>query len=608
MKRFCQVSLALGLGGWVWAGMAAGAETASWPDLRTYHEVSQALRSWSVEHADILRLSSLARTREGREVWVCEIGRGTGEERRQRPAMLIVSGVEGPTLAGNEYALGFIESLCQTKGEAEVNALLDSVTIYVVPCLNPDAAERFFASPRMEQTANLNPFDQDHDGLVDEDGPDDLDGDGRITWLRVRDPKGTFTAHPEDGRILIEADSAKAEAGRWLYFREGLDNDEDEKINEDPAGGVNLNANFPFEYPQFGADAGLHPMSEPETRSLAEFIIAHPHIGLVFTFCGQGNLLKKPESGERSSGRNPQTKIRNEDAAYYEFLGEQYRERLGIAKAVETEAAKGSFADWMYFHRGRLSLSTPPWSPGIALALKKDATNDVDAGKDETQPAKREKETQEKAVEPEKVSESGDSKKVDPKKEDTKEEKRGKEEKEYLEWLDRNAPDYFVPWKSIEHPSYPGQEAEAGGFAPYAKVLPPKPFFAELKEKNIQYLLWLAGKLPRIGIDEIQVKSLGMGVYEITARIINTGYLPTMPAHGERTGEILPTRVEISLPPEAILAGEKKARIGPVAGSGGVEELHYVVQGKEGQEVTIEVISALAGNARKSVTLTGKGE
>ncbi|MFB3787748.1 MAG: M14 family metallopeptidase [bacterium] len=556
---------------------AEGAEPSSRPELHSYAEMSKHLRLWSEAHADILQLTTLARTRENRDVWLCEIGRGMPEERSQRPAMLVVSGVEGNTLAGNEFALGFIESLCQSPAE-ENQTLLDTVTIYVVPCLNPDAAERYTRTPRVEQAANLTPCDQDHDGMVDEDGPDDLDGDGLITWLRVRDPKGKFMEHPGDGRILIEADSAKGEAGRWLLFQEGFDNDQDEKINEDRTGGVNLNANFPFEYPWFGEESGLHPMSEAETRGLAEFIITHPHIGLVFTFCGQGNLLKKPEAGEKSPENKPQTKIRNEDIAYYEFLGDQYREKLGIKEAVETGTAKGSFADWIYFHRGRLSLTTPPWSPGVALGLKREATD------------------------------TGEDKKQDEKQEDKKEEKRGKEEKKYLEWLDQNAPDYFVPWKSVEHPDYPGQEAEVGGFAPYAKVLPPRPVFGDLKEKNIQYLLWLAGNLPRIGIHEIKAKSLGAGVFELTVKVINTGYLPTMLAHGERSGEIFPTRVEISLPREAILAGEKKTRIGPLAGSGGVEEVKYVLQGQEGQEVTVEVVSALGGSARQTVTLTGKGE
>ena len=43
------------------------------------------------------------------------------------------------------------------------------------------------------------PIDQDRDGLVDEDGPEDLDGDGEITWMRGPDPAGDWIADPGFG-------------------------------------------------------------------------------------------------------------------------------------------------------------------------------------------------------------------------------------------------------------------------------------------------------------------------------------------------------------------------------------------------------------------------
>ena len=40
------------------------------------------------------------------------------------------------------------------------------------------------------------PEDNDRDGLVDEDDVDDLDGDGAITQMRIRDPQGRWKPHP----------------------------------------------------------------------------------------------------------------------------------------------------------------------------------------------------------------------------------------------------------------------------------------------------------------------------------------------------------------------------------------------------------------------------
>ena len=47
--------------------------------------------------------------------------------------------------------------------------------------MNPDAIEALFATPLMEQRMALRPVDDDRDGAVDEDGPEDLNGDGFIT-------------------------------------------------------------------------------------------------------------------------------------------------------------------------------------------------------------------------------------------------------------------------------------------------------------------------------------------------------------------------------------------------------------------------------------------
>jgi hypothetical protein len=53
-----------------------------------------------------------------------------------------------------------------------------------------------------------------------------------------------------------------------------------------PLEGLDFNRNFPFEWrtegDQYGA--GPYPDSEPETRSLTEFVINHPNINLAITF------------------------------------------------------------------------------------------------------------------------------------------------------------------------------------------------------------------------------------------------------------------------------------------------------------------------------------
>ena len=65
------------------------------------------------------------------------------------------------------------------------------------------------------------------------------------------------------------------------------------------------------------------------------------------------------------------TAIDEDDAGYYKAFGELYRKTLGLKKELEGTSHPGTFSDWMYFHRGRLSLAAKSWSPEIAVELSK---------------------------------------------------------------------------------------------------------------------------------------------------------------------------------------------------------------------------------------------
>ncbi len=539
--------------------------------------------------ADV-RAEKLAESRGGHSIWLLEAGGGDKNSRTRRPAMLVVAGIEGNDLAGSTFALAWIERLLDSREtDAKIAAMLETTTIYVVPRLNPDAADLYFAEPRRESATNARPFDDDHDGLVDEDGPEDLNGDGRVAWMRVEDPEGKFIRDEGDGRLMIEAEPGRGEVGRWRYLREGSDNDADEQWNEDGDGGVNFNRNFPFDYPWFAADSGLHQVSEPETRALADFLIAHPSISLVFTYGAADNLVKLPKDAKPAEDRTPPEAIQTEDLPYYKHLGESYRTALGVDKELTGASPGGSFSDWVYFNRGRFSLAASPWSPELAVAMKKDGDDaDEKANGDNG-------ETNADAK-----SENGD----DEKPEDEKKggEKKGRsEDAGYLKWIDTNAPELFIEWKAFEHPDFPGESVEIGGFAPYAKSNPPQSQMDNLTTKHVDFLTSLSLKLPRIAIRSAEVENLGKGVFELTIQIENTGYLPTALAQGERTREVHPTRVTLDLPDDAFLAGSRTTTLGAIAGSGGMEEIQLVVRPGDARTSELSVISMLGGSAETSV-------
>jgi hypothetical protein len=181
--------------------------------------------------------------------------------------------------------------------------------------------------------------------------------------------------------------------------------------------------------------------------------------------------------------------------------------------------------------------------------------------------------------------------------------KRNEEDRAFLKWLDANAPESFVPWKTFDHPDFPGRKVEIGGFAPFARSNPPQKLLDEFAGPHARFLTSLADKLPRVGVQRADAKHLGESIYEIILKVENTGYLPTALAQGVTTREVLPTRVVFDVDKNDILAGVKSTSLGPLEGSGGITEVRCTLRAKGRAKLGVEVISALGGTVRTSIDL-----
>jgi len=543
-------------------------------------QLADKLRTLAAEHRSLLSVEPFAESDKDKPVWLCTLS-SEHPPAAQKPAILLLAGIEANDLAGPAILLRWVESLATNhSANSNLQAALKNTVVFVVPRLNPDGAQSAFANPKMELATDLTPSDDDHDGLLDEDGPEDLDGNGLITSMRVRDPEGEYIEDPLEPRLLMKADPAKGEQGIWRFLSEGTDNDHDDAWSEDGAGGVNFNHNFPFGYQQFAPTSGPHPVSQNLTRKLADFVVAHPNIGLVFVFGQSDNLTHTPKA---EPPKRPPTALHEADLPIYREFGKTWRDTLGLKKELEASAAAGSFADWVYFNRGRLALATKPWSPALQIALAKSGEKKV-----EEKPADQSKPA------PEKPQKNEDA-------------TRNEQERTILKWLDQTAPGSFIPWQSIQHPDFTNQVVEVGGFTPFALSNPPESVFASLAEKESEFLTGLLGKLPRIGIRKVETKHLGRSVFDITAQIENQGYLPTALAQGEITREVLPTRVTLQTSPENILSGSKRVLLERISGSGGMKEVRWVINATALKSVSIEVVSALGGAITNEIALTPLG-
>ncbi|MCE9545532.1 MAG: hypothetical protein K8T25_08450 [Planctomycetia bacterium] len=516
----------------------------------------------------------------GRQVTLLTIGTGPTAN---KPAVLIVGNVEAAQLVGSELAMRIARLLAKrAENDKSVQQLLDQYTIYIIPRPNPDGSEKCWRRPYQEPQGNDRRTDDDRDGEIGEDGPDDLDGNGWITMMRIADPAGEYMPHPADARIMIKADPRKNERGQYRLMVEGIDNDHDGQWNEDGSAGVSFNRNFTFRYPYFQAGAGPNQVSEIETRAVADFAFDHPNIAAVFTFTPEDNLLHpwKPDAG--SEGRPIKTHIMSADAPYQDYLAERYRKILGRDDAPDSPAGAGSFSEWAYFHYGRWSLGARAWWIPAAAEKKTDA-------KEKTADTKEKK----------KGDVASDAKKPAT---DT----RGADDLAALRWLKSQGIDGFVDWHPIKHPDFPNQKVEVGGFKPFYRLNPPAKELDALGEKHCDFIIDLLGRLPHVKLNEVKVEPLGANTYRITATAINSGYLSTVSEMGRIAEKDYPVQIELSAPKDTdFLQGNRRSMIGKIEGEGGkVEQVWTVRFPKQRPEnISVRIWAPAVGADEKKVSL-----
>lgn len=271
-----------------------------------YHrpeEIADALQDLARANPGLAKAQVLAKSPGGRDLVLLEIGPETGKAAKALPAVFVAANMEGTVPLSGEAALWLARTVI---GRADLRA---DRTWYILACGNPDAAAAYFGQPQRRDGRNARPKNDDQDDAVDEDGAEDLDGDGLVTQMRVKDPEGAWMAVAGETRLMKRADGAKGEKGVWKLYPEGLDNDRDGRFNEDGPGGVNLGTAFPHLYKYHAPDAGPWPGSEPETFALLEFFDRHREIGLLFVF-GEANFcLNPPRAGRKGDADFNQIKV-----------------------------------------------------------------------------------------------------------------------------------------------------------------------------------------------------------------------------------------------------------------------------------------------------------
>ena len=204
----------------------------AWNRLYDYPEVVEHLRRLHRAYPGLTTLESIGKSTEGRDMWLLTVcNRATGEA-HEKPAMWVDANVHGNEVQGAEACLYLAWYLLENHGTVPaITELLERKAFYILPTVNPDGRAHWFQelNTASSSRSGKQPTDNDGDGLLDEDGYDDLDGDGEILDMRIRDPNGTYKTSPDDPRMMVRV--GPGERGEWRRIgREGIDNDGDGRV------------------------------------------------------------------------------------------------------------------------------------------------------------------------------------------------------------------------------------------------------------------------------------------------------------------------------------------------------------------------------------------
>lgn len=523
-------------------------------DYSNNASLTQRVKALAQKYPQWVKTKPLTQTLGGKDVWMLTLGSGQTEN---KPAIAVVGGVEGKHLLGVEMAIGFAEKLLASSATDSIKTLLNKQTFYVFPNMSPDATEQYFAKVKSERSGNATKTDDDRDGKENEDGFDDLDGNGKITWMRILDPTGKYKLNSDDPRSLILADASKGENGKYILLSEGIDNDKDGSFNEDGEGGISFNKNSSFNFKPFAAGAGEYAVSEKENRAMFDFLFDAFNVYAVVTFGPTNNLSTPVSFSPAGISKRIITGWFEADAKSNALVSERYNKITKTKDAPKTQVESGDFSQWAYFHYGRLSFSTPGWwvpkvTPDSARKEKKFVNDDANAS--------------------------------------------------YLRWAaSQGITNTFTPWKAVNHPDFPGQTVEVGGIDPFVLTNPPFKMVDEIVAKHTDFVVGLAAMAPQVELVNLKTEKVSDGLTRVTLTVLNSGSLPTYTKIGDRSYFLKKIVVKVNANNnQSVISGRKTQTLESIQPKE-FKELTWLIKGSG--KVTIDAGSPTTGSKTIEVSL-----
>ena len=552
-----------------------------------YAEFSELLLALAAAHPELMRVESIGKSHEGRDIWLATLTCFDAGDDRDKPAFWVDGNLHAPELAGSSACLYFIHTLLTGYGhDPDISRCLDTRVFYICPRINPDGAEWALADTPKLIRSSTRPYPYDElavSGLSRED----MDGDGRILSMRIADPDGPWKVCDKDPRLLVPREPAEQGGQYYRLLPEGrLEDYDGHLIHVQPIReGLDLNRNFPAEWRNEAEQkgAGPYPASEPEVRAVVHFITGHPNLCGGVAFHTYSGVLLRPLSYRDDN------ELAQEDLWVYTKLGDRGTALTGYPAASTyhefryhpKEIITGALDDWLYEQQGLFAWTVEIWSPQREAGI-------------------------------------ANYRFIDWYREHSEE-----DDLKLLEWNDDVLEGKgFIDWYAYDHPQL-GQ-VELGGWNPLFSFWNPPPRLLEQEVQRFpQWLVWHALLSPELAL-EVSSQALGNDSYLVRAVVSNRGWLPTYITKQAANKKLVRGMVcEIALPDDALLIqGQRRLELGQLEGrahkpastfgwAGTVTDptdnrakAEWVVQAKPGTKIEVTARHPRAGRVKTESKLS----
>lgn len=471
-------------------------------DFNRWHDVAELqadMKTLEKTYPKFLKYIVLGKSYAGRDIAGIVVNNPDTGPDTAKAAMYIEANIHGNEIQGGEICIYTIWYLMENYGKIDrITKLVDERAFYIVPTVNPDGRDYFMHGPGGNARSGHMPVDDDNDYQFDEDGPEDLNGNGIIEQIRKYVPgQGNYKKSTVDPRVMEPV--KPGEVGDYIVLgQEGIDHDGDGRVAEDGPGSYDPNRNFASDWQPNYIQSGAmdYPFQLPEAKAVNDFWMSHPNIAGLQTYHNNGGMILR-SPGAETAGEYPASDVRA-----YDELGRNAERMLPFYRYLVIWSGlytvHGGVTDWANDGLGILSFSNELWNNGQYF----------------TSPELKEQQKDPNSPISPRVANYFFN--------------------DFLEFGDE-----LTEWKEFDHPQF-GKVEIGGAFKKTFGRVPPRFMNEELCHRNMAWTLYQADEMPKVTLGESKVEKLGDGIFKVWLDLSNPKVAPTILAKAAMNNVVPP--------------------------------------------------------------------